>query len=290
MYCQSYNGDSLKEAKHIKDIKITRKIITHGFLSLGAFLSMLPFLWLVTTSLKPPKTLYTRPLLIPTHFYINNYIEAFNAAPFGRYALNSTIMSLGIVICQTFFSALAGYAFARIKFKYRNILFFVFLGSMMIPLPVTIIPNFLTINFLGWYNSYAALIIPRAASVFAVFLFRQFFLSLPIEIEEAARIDGCSRLRIFFQIALPVSKPVIATSALFSFLFAWNDFLWPLIVTDSPEMRTIQVGLSTFESRYGIHWTLLSAATVMAIIPSILAFLIAQKYFVKGIATTGLKG
>ena len=160
----------------------------------------------------------------------------------------------------------------------------------MISTYATIIPNFLTINALGWYDTYAALIIPRAASVFSVFLFRQFFLSLPVEIEDAAKIDGCGRLKIFFKIALPLSKPVVITSALFSFLFAWNDFLWPLIVTDSPEMRTIQVGLSVFQGRYGIRWTLLSAATVLSILPTIIAFLIAQKYFIKGIASTGLKG
>lgn len=199
-------------------------------------------------------------------------------------------MSAGIVLTQTLFSAFAGYAFARIKFKFSNLLFFILLGTMMISNYAIVIPNFLTVNALGWYDTFAALIIPRAASVFAIFLFRQFFLSLPKEIEDAAKIDGCGKIRIFFQIALPLSKPVIVTSALFSFLFAWNDFLWPLIVTDSPQMRTIQLGLSVFQGRYGIRWTLLSAATVLSILPSIVAFLIAQKYFIKGIAGTGLKG
>ncbi|WP_290646953.1 carbohydrate ABC transporter permease [Kosmotoga sp.] len=198
-------------------------------------------------------------------------------------------MTTGIVLCQTFFSALAGYAFAKLKFRFRNTLFYIFLGSMMIPFPITLIPNFLTINFLGWYDTYTALIVPRAVSVFAIFLFRQFFLSVPSEIEEASRIDGCSRFRTFFQIVLPISKPVIATSALFSFLFAWNDFLWPLIVTDSPEMRTIQVGLAFFQGRYGIQWTLLAAATILVILPTIVAFLIAQKNFIEGLSTTGLK-
>jgi len=276
--------------KAIKNESIQKKVTRHIFLMLGAFISVLPFMWLITTSLKPPNTLYSSPLLIPTHFYIENYVEALKGAPFARYSLNSLIMAAGIVISQTFLSALAGYAFARIKFKFSNLLFFIFLGTMMISTYATIIPNFLTINALGWYDTYAALIIPRAASVFSVFLFRQFFLSLPVEIEDAAKIDGCGRLKIFFKIALPLSKPVVITSALFSFLFAWNDFLWPLIVTDSPEMRTIQVGLSVFQGRYGIRWTLLSAATVLSILPTIIAFLIAQKYFIKGIAGTGLKG
>jgi len=199
-------------------------------------------------------------------------------------------MSAGIVLTQTLFSAFAGYAFARIKFKFSNILFFILLGTMMISNYAIVIPNFLTVNALGWYDTFAALIIPRAASVFAIFLFRQFFLSLPKEIKDAAKIDGCGKFRIFFKIALPLSRPVIVTSALFSFLFAWNDFLWPLIVTDSPQMRTIQLGLSVFQGRYGVRWTLLAAATVLSILPSIVAFLIAQKYFIKGIAGTGLKG
>ncbi|WP_290668249.1 carbohydrate ABC transporter permease [Kosmotoga sp.] len=269
--------------------KFLIKILRHVLLSIGAFFSALPFLWLITTALKPPKTLYSKPLLIPVHFYIKNFADALNAAPFGRYTLNSVIMTTGIVLCQTFFSALAGYAFAKLKFRFRNTLFYIFLGSMMIPFPITLIPNFLTINFLGWYDTYTALIVPRAVSVFAIFLFRQFFLSVPSEIEEASRIDGCSRFRTFFQIVLPISKPVIATSALFSFLFAWNDFLWPLIVTDSPEMRTIQVGLAFFQGRYGIQWTLLAAATILVILPTIVAFLIAQKNFIEGLSTTGLK-
>lgn len=274
--------------KRIRD-KIPVRVLRHLLLSVGAIFSCLPFMWLVTTSLKPPGALYSRPLLVPVHFYIRNFTEALKAAPFGRYALNSVIMSAGIVFCQTFFSALAGYAFAKMKFKFRDVLFYVFLGSMMIPFPVTLIPNFLTINFLGWYDTYAALIVPRAVSVFAIFLFRQFFLSVPSEIEEASRIDGAGRFRTFFQIVLPISKPVIATSALFSFLFAWNDFLWPLIVTDSPDMRTIQVGLAFFQGRYGVHWTLLAAATVLAILPTIVAFLFAQRSFIEGLANTGLK-
>jgi multiple sugar transport system permease protein len=263
--------------------------LLYFFLILGAFISIMPFMWLITTSLKPPGKIFSAPLLIPTNFYFRNYVEAWNAAPFARYTLNSTIMSIGIVFLQTLLSAMAGYAFARMKFKYKDLLFIIFLITMMIPESVKIIPNFLTIKTFGWYDTYAALIIPRAVSVFAIFLFRQFFLSIPASIEEAALIDGCGRLRIFFKIVLPISKPVIVTNILFSFLFAWNDFLWPLIVIDSPEMRTIQVGLSYFQGRYGIRWELLSAATIFTILPSLIVFIIAQKYFIEGISTSGLK-
>ena len=228
-------------------------------------------------------------MLFPTHFYFENYIEAWNAVPFARYIFNSTIMSLGIVIFQTLFSAMAGYAFAKIRFKFKDALFIIFLITMMIPDSVKMIPNFLTIKNLGWYDTYTALIVPRAVSVFAIFLFRQFFLSIPSSIEESARLEGCGLFRLFFQIVLPLSKPVIVTNILFSFLFAWNDFLWPLIITDSQKMRTIQVGLSYFQGRYGIRWELLSAATIFSILPSLIVFIIAQKYFIEGISTSGLK-
>lgn len=266
-----------------------KNVFIYIFLVIGAFISIMPFLWLVTTSLKPPGKIFSAPLLIPTHFYYKNYIEAWNSVPFARYIINSTIMSLGIVICQTLFSAMAGYAFAKIKFKFKDALFLIFLITMMIPDSVKMIPNFLTIKNLGWYDTYSALIVPRAASVFAIFLFRQFFLSIPSSIEESARLEGCGLFRLFFQIVLPLSKPVLVTNILFSFLFAWNDFLWPLIITDSQKMRTIQVGLSYFQGRYGVRWELLSAATIFAILPSFIVFIIAQKYFIEGISTSGLK-
>lgn len=273
----------------IKKNLSVKKIILYFFLILGAFISVMPFMWLVTTSLKPPGKIFSAPLLIPTNFYFKNYIEAWQSVPFARYILNSMIMSSGIVFFQTLFSAMAGYAFARLKFKFRDALFIIFLITMMIPEPVKIIPNFLIIKNLGWYDTYTALIVPRAVSVFAIFLFRQFFLSIPSSLEEAARIEGAGLFRIFFQIILPISKPVIVTNILFSFLFSWNDFLWPLIVTDSEKMRTIQVGLSYFQGRYGIRWELLSAATIFAILPSLIVFLMAQKYFIEGISTSGLK-
>lgn len=266
-----------------------RKVLLYIFLTIGAFICIMPFLWLLTTSLKPSGDIFSEPLLIPTHFYFKNYVEAWNSVPFGKYILNSVLMSVGIVFCQTLFSAMAGYVFARIKFRFRNALFMIFLITMMIPDAVKIIPNFLIVKNLGWYDTYAALIIPRAVSVFAIFLFRQFFLSIPASIEEAAKIEGCGLFRTFFQIILPISKPVIITNILFSFLFAWNDFLWPLIVTDSEHMRTIQVGLAYFQGRYGIKWELLSAATIFSILPSLVVFLVAQNYFIEGISTSGLK-
>jgi len=263
--------------------------LTHGLLLVGAFVSALPFLWMITTSLKPESTLYQAPLLVPTHFQWENYLKAWHAAPFPRFFLNSLVMTAGIVMGQTLFSAMAGYAFARLRFPGRDLLLLLVLGTMMIPFPVTLIPSFLVVNALGWVDTYNALIIPRAVSAFAIFLFRQFFLSLPKELEEAALIDGASRLGIFFRIVLPLSTPVLAASAVFSFLFAWNDFLWPLIVTNSTEMRTVQLGLAVFQGQYGIFWTLLTAAATIVTFPAILAFLAAQRQFIAGITSTGLK-
>lgn len=265
-------------------------LLTHAALLIGGFLAAMPFLWIVTTALKPPRKLFAQPLLIPTYFHWQNFVDAWNAAPFARFLLNSTVMTLAIVLGQTLLSAMAGYALARMRFPGRNALFLVILGTLMVPFPVTLIPSYLVVNGLGWVDTYQALIVPRLVSAFAVFLFRQFFLSLPLEIEEAATIDGASRARIFWRIALPLSGPVIAASAVFSFLFAWNDFLWPLVVTNSTEMRTIQVGLAFFTGRYGTQWTLLMAGTLLAALPAILVFLAAQRRFVEGIVTSGLKG
>lgn len=263
--------------------------LTHVLLLVGAFVSAMPFLWMITTSLKPESALYQAPLLIPTHFHWENYLKAWNAAPFPRFFLNSLIMTAGIVLCQTLFSAMAGYAFARLRFPGRDLLLLLVLGTMMIPFPVTLIPSFLVVNSLGWIDTYNALIIPRAVSAFAIFLFRQFFLSLPKELEEAALIDGAGRLGIFFRIVLPLSTPALAASAIFSFLFAWNDFLWPLLVTNSTNMRTVQLGLAVFQGQYGVFWTLLTAAATIITLPALLAFLAAQKQFIAGITTTGLK-
>lgn len=268
----------------------SRKLLVHLVLLVGAFISAMPFLWMVTTSLKPAGALFDQPLLLPTHFEWQNYVEAWRAAPFPRFFLNSAIMTIGVTVCQTILSAMAGYAFARMRFPGRNLLFFFVLGTMMIPFPITIIPSFLIIADLGWLDTYQALIIPRAASAFAIFLFRQFFLSIPPELEEAALIDGSNRLTVFLRIILPLSKPVIAASAIFSFLFAWNDFLWPLIVTTSTDMRTVQLGLAVFQGQYGTFWTLLMAATVLVTLPAIVAFLFAQRRFIEGITSSGLKG
>ncbi|MEW5816084.1 MAG: carbohydrate ABC transporter permease [Spirochaetota bacterium] len=247
-------------------------------------------MWMITMSLKPLHLIYSPPYLFPTRFEWNNYLMAWNAAPFSRFYLNTGIMTGWIVTGQIILSSMAAYAFARLKFPGRNALFLIFLGTMMVPFHVTMIPSYLIIKGMGWIDTYMALIVPRLVSAFGIFLLRQYFLTIPMELDQAAEIDGCSKLGILWRIIIPLSKPAISALAIFAFLFAWNDFLWPLIVTNKPLMRTIQVGLAMFQGKYGTRWTYLMAGTVTATIPSIIVFLIGQKYFIAGITLTGLKG
>ncbi len=261
----------------------------HLVLILGAVVTTAPLMWMITMSLKPASMTYTPPYLIPTVFQWSNYAAAWEAAPFARYYLNTAVMAAGITFCQLIFSSLAAYAFARLTFPGRNLLFLVVLGTMMVPIQVLLIPSFLIIKDLGWQNTFWALIVPRAVSAFGIFLLRQHYLSIPRELDEAAMIDGASRIGVWWRIILPLSRPALATLAVFAFLFAWNDFLWPLVVTDDPDMRTIQLGLVMFQGRYGTNWTLLMAGTVTATLPTIIAFLLGQKQFIESIALSGVK-
>jgi len=264
--------------------------LTHGLLLTGGFVMLVPFLWMLTTSLKPTRLAFSPPYLLPTTFEWHNYLEAWNAAPFLRFYLNTAIIATGITLGQVLFSSLAAYAFARLHFPGRDLLFLVFLGTMMVPLHVTLIPSYLIVHWLGWIDTYQALIVPRLVSAFGIFLLRQYYLTIPVDLDEAALIDGASRLHVWWRLILPLSQPALATLAIFAFLFAWNDFLWPLVVTNDPNMRTVQLGLAMFQGRYGTRWTLLMAGTVTATLPAVLAFLIGQRRFIQGITTTGLKG
>src|SRR5512143_2305259 len=255
-----------------------------------AFLTIGPFLWMVMTSFKDLSEILTYPpKLLPEIFRWENYTNAFTAAPFGRFYLNSLLVSVAVVLGQLVTCSLAAYAFARMKFRGRNILFVVFLGSMMVPGQVTMIPSFMILYWLGWIDSYYALIVPGLASAFGTFLLRQFFMTIPTELEEAAAIDGCSRLGVLWRIILPLAKPALATLAIFTFMGVFNDFLWALIVVNSEELRTVQLGLAIFRDRYATEWDKLMASSVTATLPILLVFFFAQKYFIKGIALSGIK-
>ncbi|MFG6445874.1 carbohydrate ABC transporter permease [Microbacterium sp. P07] len=268
---------------------ITMRLGRHALLIAGAAIVVVPFLWMITTSLQSRAETYTNTSVLPTSWHWENYVQAWEAAPFGQYYVNSIVMAVGIVSGHLVLDALAAYAFARLNFPFRNAIFVVLLAALIVPTFVTVIPAYTIVANLGWIDTYTALIVPRLADVFGIILLRQFFLSIPQELEDAARIDGCSRISTFFRIILPLSQPAFATLAIFSFLFAWNDFLWPLLVTNSEDVRTIQIGLSSFVGRYGTSWNYLMAGTLTATIPSILVFLFFQRALVRGITTSGLK-
>ena len=268
----------------------TYRLILYLLLFAGCAIMLLPFFWMVMTSLKEEsEVLRMPPQWIPKDWQWHNYLRAWNVAPFGRYFFNSFVIAITTTIGEVATCILAAYAFAKMRFFGKNVIFAILLGTLMIPGEMLLIPNYVTITRLGWYNRYEALIIPWLASVFGIFLLRQFFRSIPDELQDAARIDGCSRIRFLWQIVAPLSKPAIMTVALLKFLGSWNAFLWVLIMTSSESMRTVPVGLSLFSSEVGTAYEQLMAASVLAIIPVLILFLFTQKQFIEGVARTGIK-
>ena len=267
----------------------TRHVARHLLLLGLSLLVVAPFAWMITTSLKTLNRVYQAPHLIPQQFEWGNYTEALTAAPFAHYYVNSVVMAAGIVSGHIICDTLAAYAFARLRFPGRNALFLALIATMLVPTFLTVLPAFDLVIKFGWFNSYAALILPRLADVFGIVVLRSYMLSLPIELDEAARIDGANRLQTLVLILLPLCKPALATVAVFSFLFAWNDFLWPLLVTSDDQYRTIQLGLSTFTNKYGPYPHYLMAGTVIAATPAIVIFMYLQRSLVRGLASTGVK-
>lgn len=266
-------------------------VALHLVLIAGSFVMILPFLWMLSTSLKERAEVFTYPpIWIPSTLAWDNYNQALTALPFGRYYLNSLIVASSVTVLQLFTSSLSAFAFARLRFKGRETLFVLYLATLMIPFPVLLIPNFIVVRSLGWYDSYQALIFPPAFSALSTFLLRQQFRTIPMEMDDAARIDGASSFRIWWQIVLPMSSTALAAVAIFVFLGNWNEFLWPLVVTNSEEMRTIPVGLTSFQGQYNVRWELLMAAAVVAMLPVLTVYVLAQKWFIQGITITGMGG
>lgn len=255
-------------------------------------LSMLiPFLWMVSTSLKSEMEVYSYPpKFLPERFLWNNYREALTLLPFGRFFLNTVIVSLFSVIGQLVTCSMAAYAFSRLRFKWRDRIFALYLSTMMIPAIVTLIPSFLIINAFGWMNTYWAIFTPALTSVWGIFLLRQFFQTIPRDYEDAARIDGATEFTIFWKVILPLSKPALATLAIFAFMTSWKDFLWPLIVTNRNDMRTVEVGIAMFHNLHSTNWHYQMAAAVVVMLPIVAVFFFSQRYFIRGITITGLKG
>ena len=262
----------------------------HLLLAPVAVVMLAPLVWMVILSLETKTEANSfPPALLPSGLHFGNYSEAWSTVPFGDFFLNSALYSLATVAGNLLFCSLAAYAFARIRFFGSNVLFVVLLATLMVPFQVLLIPTFLIVKKLGLVDSVGGLIMPNLCSAFGIFMLRQFFRTLPIELEEAARIDGTSRLGILFKIVLPLSKPALATLAIIQFMWSWNDFLWPLIIIDSAHHAPLQLGLSTLQGAHSTEWNLLMAGTVMSQIPMLAAFLFAQRWFVRSIAFTGIK-
>jgi len=278
-------------------IKKLSNLPIHIILVVGALAMILPYAWMLSTSLKAQGEVLTYPpQWLPSEFVWQNYVRAWQAAPFARYFLNSIIVAVAVTLGDLVTSALAAYAFARIKFPGRDGLFALYLASMMIPHQMTIIPSYLVLSKFGEVNSafgldtYFSLIAPFLASAFGVFLLRQAFLQIPNELEDAATLDGCGRIGFLWRIVIPLSRPALATLGLFAFMGNWNSYLWPLIVTNSNTMRTVQIGLRYFVGQEGAsQWGLLMAAAVFVSLPVVILYLFVQKQFVQGIAATGIK-
>jgi multiple sugar transport system permease protein len=268
-----------------------RKVLAYIALGLLAFIALVPFIWTVSSSLKSLDTIFNAPLqVIPHPAHWSNYSKVWDELPMARWIFNSAYIVVIAVVGRVIFTAMAAYAFARLRFPGRDWIFYAFLTALMIPSEVTLIPGFQLIRQLGWYDSHLALIVPQLSDAFAIFLLRQFFLSIPRELEESARIDGASYARVFFSIVLPLSKSALAVVAALGFIDVWNAFLWPLIMIDTESKYTLPVGLQFLNSAHSTDWPLLMAGNVIGLVPVVVVYLAAQKYFIEGVTMTGLKG
>jgi len=283
----------LKERSPLK--RRLQRMVLFSVLFVGAVSMAAPFLWMVSTSLAEAGQVFAdnRPWWqewLPTSFVWQNYVKVWAVVPFAQFYLNSIFVSLCITFGQVTTSAMAAYAFARLNFPGRDRLFFGYLATMMIPGAVTMIPVFILLRHFGWIDSYKALILPGIFTAYGTFMLRQFFLTLPKDLEDAAKIDGCSYVRIFWHIILPLSKPALATLTTFTFMGSWMNLMWPLIVVNTHTKYTLPVGLAYFQGVHGTDWTLLMAASMMMILPVLIVFLFNQRFFVEGIKLTGIKG
>lgn len=269
-----------------------RRLLLHAIIWLGGVMMVLPFLWMLSTSLKSQgEAMVYPPQWIPNPIHWSNYVDVVQSFPFATYAFNSLKIAIIGTFGQLVSTSLAAYAFARMNFPGRNLIFVVLLSTLMVPGQVTMIPTFILFNALGWVNTHYPLMAPAwFGGAFGAFLIRQFFLTVPKEYDDAAAIDGAGHVAIFLRIYLPLAKPVLATLALFTFMNHWNEFLLPVIYLTDPKKLTLTVGLSTFRQQYSTLYHYLMAGTLLSIIPIFILFVLLQQYFVRGIVMSGLKG
>jgi len=272
---------------------IKTKVLTNIFLLIIiiplAFAVITPYLYMITGSLKERGHIGEPPYLFPTTFDFSNYRKALEGATFGRYFINTIFVAIVVITSRIILGSMAAYVFAYLDFKGRNLVFFLYISTMMIPFYAIVIPLYLMIKEFGWFNSYLALIVPRMIDAFSILLFRQAFITVPKDYLDAAKIDGCSHWNVLWKVVMPMCISTTLTIAIFSFLFIWNDFFWPLLVANNTSMRVIQTGLQAFTGRYLTEWTYWMAGTVIATLPPIIFFLFAQKQFIGGLSRTGLK-
>lgn len=273
--------------------KIVRDLMVHAVLIAGSFTCLLPFYWMIITSLKPRNATFDiPPSWIPDPATLDNYDRLFTYIPFWQQFANTLLVCTVIVVGQVIFSSMGGYAFARLHFPGRDTIFLVYLATMMVPSAVTLIPTYVVVREFGWVNELMGLVAPYVlGSAFATFLVRQFMMTIPKELEEAARIDGAGYYTIYWRIMLPQIRPALATLVIFAFVFFWNDFLWPLVVINSEEKKTLTVGIAGLaQSYFGTDYGALMAGATLSVIPLIALFFFAQREFIEGISLTGMKG
>ena len=275
-----------------KNYKLISKLNVAGVyivLIIFSVIMLAPFVWMLLTSVKTSEEI-AQFTLFPKIFQWKNFLEVFKQVPFHLFYFNSIWTSIVITLGKLTTASMAGYAFARIKFKGRNIIFLAYLTTLMIPRQVTMIPIFIMFKTIGLIDTYIGLVLPQMFTAYGTFMMRQFFLTIPKELEESASIDGAGTFTIFYKIFLPLSKPALATLGTFVFIWSWNNFMWPLIILNSLEKMTLPIGIAMFQSMYSTQYHLLMAAAVLAIVPVMMVYLFSQKFFTKGIVMTGLKG
>ena len=268
-----------------------RLALSQALLTLVALLFLAPMIWMVLSALKPGAEVFTTPpRLFGSAIQWGNFRDAWNYLPFGRFIVNTLLVASVGTLITLVTSAMSAYAFARLRFRFRDALFVLYLGTLIVPQEIIVIPMFLIMQRLGWVNSFQALILPWAFTAFGTFLLRQFFLTIPRELEEAAKIDGAGHVRILTQVIAPIAAPAFAVLGVFTFLAYWNSFLWPLIIVNDTDHATVPLGLQLFLSQNGQRWELLMAAATISMAPTVLLVLALQKYLVRGIALSGLGG
>lgn len=257
--------------------------------SVVAFIQLFPLVWMFSGAFKPASEVMGSNIL-PRNPTLSNFTTVFASMPFGRYLLNSLFTSVAVTVLLVGFGALAGYALARLRFPGRELMFTVFFATLLVALPVILVPLFVVVSRLGMAESYLGLIVPVAFTAFPVFLMRQFYLQFPRELEEAADLDGAGYLRRFVTVVLPLSRPMLAALGVITFLTTWNSFLWPLTIARDRDLWVVQVGIATFQSQYGADWNLIMAASMLAALPTLVVFLLLQRHIITSIKASGLKG